>query len=900
MPKFLNFEEFCKDLPEISSTKIIDKKKFHPEGLFSEQIFGPLTNYTCQCGDYFGSSKSGMVCDKCGVKITNSDERRREFAKIILPIPVVNPLFYDMIVDVGNSKIKGMLDDLMRIDNSMLYLDVDGKYYVAEESKVPEGLPKWEKLEAIHEFVLNTSKNLKDKVSEWNIVYDNIDNLLVKSIIVLPPDLRPAAKGIERNNQVLDQINRYYMQILTKKEIMKETIIDIVKNKNLFYTYFRQLQKDVSELYKHILEKLSKKEGLIRGNILGKRIDFSGRAVIVPEPTLNIDECILPYTMFLELFKLKISKKLIETGKFKLYNNAVDYVDECIEMKTPALFRICESIAKDEVCILNRQPSLHRLSMIGFNIKVSLDEVIKIHPLACPGFNADFDGDQMAVYIPIYEETKNEVREKLLMSANFNNPADNSLSPTPSQDIILGIYALSKNLFPDLNVETEYKGVKISESRKLINECLPDDYPVINENMKKNDIINILNIIKEKYPTDVIKETLDKIKLLGFKYSTLFGSTMALNDCKLENSEKIKEDIYKSEDVVEQLMKLSSKETQETMRKNFNYAYTIESGARGSWDQVRQIILSRGFISNFKGQILNTPIKNSLIDGLNQKEFFTSTYGCRKGLLDVALNTGTSGYLSRKLIFTCANLQLGDTEDCGTKDYLNVTVTNEKKARLLIGKWFKSNDKHELVEITQDNHKDIVDSKIEIRSPVYCTSPKICKKCYGELHKSLDSKFVGVIAAQSLGETNTQLVLRTFHTSGVASAGKKKNDGMIQQDIIGDLSSVSKMLHHVSDKNQDELAAELFKIYTNSRRIHHVHFECVVAQLMWNGYRKWRLLPDRDKKKIEFHSVQSVPSLESWLLGLAFSNPKKHILNGILYPGHYKGVMDKILCGERI
>ena len=910
MPKFLNFNNFCENLPEVTSIKIMDKKKFHPEGLFSEQTFGPLNNYTCQCGIYYGSSKDGYLCEECGVQVLNSDERRRKFAKIMLPIKVLNPLFQDMVEDLGDSNLKSIIDNVSKNENSVVWKDEKDNYYSCDKGTQPEGVQIWERMDAIYEVVYATAKKQSEKgISEWKTVFDNIDNLLIGQVIVLPPDLRPAAKGIERNNQVLDKINRYYVQILTKKKTMEETIIDVTKDKKLYYSYYRQLQKDISELYKHILEKLSKKEGLIRGNILGKRIDFSGRAVIVPEPTLDLDSCVLPYLAFLELFKLQIAKRLLYKGKFKLLNNAIDYVDDAIDTKNTSLFRICEDLAKNEVCILNRQPTLHRLGMIGFNIKISLDEVIKIHPLVCSGFNADFDGDQMAVYVPISDETKQEVRDKLMMSKNLNNPTDNSLSSTPSQDIILGIYSLTAGLFPTLLNTVEYKGKKIAESMKLVNECFPTDYMVIDHVIRKQDIIKILNDIKNLYPENVLKDVLDKIKLVGFKYSTLFGSTMALNHCKLKNSEKLKKEIYSSNNLTEQLTRVSSLETQEIMKKNFHYSYTVESGARGSWDQVRQIILTRGFVSNFRGQILPIPIKHSLIDGLTQEEFFLSTYGCRKGLLDVALNTGISGYLSRKLIFTCSNLQVDEKlKDCGTTDTLEVFVKDEKKARMLVDRWYKNGEELDL--ITQNNYKDFVGKTINIRSPILCKSPNVCTTCYGDLYKSLHSRFVGVMSAQSLGECGTQLVLRTFHTSGVASVkGKTKeeeakaielNEKMSQQDIIGDLTSVSKMLHNFEGKSYKKLVSDLFDVYNSSKKILHVHFEVLVAQLMWNGLHKWRLLPDRDEKQVEFNSVQTVPSKESWLLGLAFGNPKKHILQGVLYPGNYSGVMDKILCGEKI
>jgi len=898
MPKLLDFKSFCENLKEVTTSKIMEKKKFHPEGLFSEQIFGPLKNYTCQCGTYYGISRSGGTCDLCGVDIANSDERRRRFAKIILPIPVVNPVFYDLIIDLGGNYLKRALDDLMKNEKSILYKPNEDEYAVTTNQTFPPMTKTWDKLDAIRELVSGVARNLKG-VREWEVVEKNLDQLLIRTIIVLPPDLRPAAKGVERNSQIVDKINRYYMQILTKKEIMKETLVDILGDKSLFYQYFKQLQKDVNELYEHILLKLSKKEGLIRGNILGKRIDFSGRAVIVPDPTINLDECVLPYLMFLELFKLPISRKLIEIGRFKLLNDAIDFVDKCIELKNTILFKICEELAENEVCLLNRQPSLHRLSMLGFKIKVSLDNVIKIHPLSCPGFNADFDGDQMAVYIPITEESKEEVLNKFLITRNLSNPANESLTTVPNQDIILGVYTLTSHQFPYLQEKVEFKGQTITEDTKIFNECLPEGYQLVDRSVDKRELVKILNDIKLTYPEDVVAKTLDNIKMVGFKYSTLFGSTMSLDSCEIVDLSGIRDSLYDSDNIRTQLAKVSSRETRNFLVDNFKYSYMIKSGARGSWDQVRQVILTRGFISNFKGEILPTPIKHSLLDGLDQQEFFNSTYGCRKGLLDVALNTGSSGYLSRKLIFACANLQISSTRDCGSKDFLDVFVRDEKKARMLMNRYFLDNGK--LTKITEENYNNLVGKTIKIRSPILCLNDKICRVCYGDLYKTLKSRFVGVIAAQSLGECNTQLILRVFHTSGVARIRGLQDDGMRQMDVIGDLSRVSRMLHQFNkDTNYTDLVYDLFEAYNRDRDIHHIHFECVVAQLMWKGFKKWRLLPERDKIEPEYVSIQSSPSRESWLLGLAFSNPKRHILKGILYSGSYSGIMDKLLCGEKL
>jgi DNA-directed RNA polymerase subunit beta' len=884
MPKILNYQTFCEELPEVTSLKTIGKKKFHPDGLFSEQIFGPVKNYTCQCGTYYGISKSGGKCDLCGVDIANSDERRQRFAKIVLPMPVVNPLMYDLIVDLGGKNIKSAIDDLMKQEKSVLFKDADGLGVTTNPDTLPDGSEKWEKAEAIYVLVEDVAKTLTEEgVEEWRLVLNNIDSLLINQIIVLPPDLRPVSKG-GGGKQLMDKINRYYTQILTKKEIMRETTLNIHADKNVYYTYFTQLQSVVNELYQRILEKMAKKEGLIRGNILGKRIDFSGRAVIAPEPTLNLNECVLPYLMVLEMFKLPLAKRIIELGHFKLLNKAINFVDQCIETDDPVLFNIVETLIEGEVCILNRQPSLHKLGMLGFYIKVSLDKVIKIHPLVCPPFNADFDGDQMAVYIPVSPEAKAEIIEKMFVTKNLNSPANEELTTTPSQDIVLGIYFLTSK----------------PEGEEIFNACLPDDYKRITGVVDKKVLMGVLNDIKDTYPNHVTASVLDEIKKTGFKYATLVGCTMSLEDCYFEGSGAMRDRLYKSDKPREQLMALAHKDVVKELRKKFMYSYLIDSGARGSWDQIKQLILTRGFISNFDGEILPQPIKHSLIEGLTEEEFFFSTYGCRKGLLDVALNTGTSGYLSRKLIFTCANLQIDlDSEDCGTTDCLSVNVTSPRKAKMLVNRYMKIPSG--LVKITKDNCMDLLNKTIEIRSPILCKNPKICQKCYGDLYKKLNSRFIGIIAAQTLGERSTQLVLRTFHTSGSAiiKGDQSQSEGAIEQkDIIGDLSAVASLLHKFKGKTYENIVSELFDVY--DKDIYHVHYECVVAQLMWVNYKKWRLISNRDDFTPQYFSIQSVPNQESWILAMAFSNPKRSILQGILYEGRYSGVMDKILKGERI
>jgi len=906
MPKLLDINEFCKDLKEVTTEKVMNKKKFHPEGLFSEQIFGPLKNYTCQCGTYHGISKSGGTCSICHVDIVSADERRKRFARIVLPIPVINPLFYDLIMSVSKSQLREMIDSLLKNEDKVLYLDTNGELVITNRGSVPSQAQRsWDKLEAVYELIKDSSTKLGQIDRNWRIIKNNIDKLIINYIIVLPPDLRPTTKDIEKSFWRADTINQCYMYILQNKVTMARTAVNVLNSPQLFYAYYSKLQKVVDTLYDFIISKLSKKEGLIRKNILGKRIDFSGRAIITPDPTLNLDECYIPYLVFLEIYKLPIAQKLIEQGRFKLLNEAVDFIDESINSKNLDLFQTCEKMAETEVCLLNRQPSLHRLSMIGFKIKVTMDDVIKIHPLVCSGYNADFDGDQMAVYIPITQEAKQEITDKFLITKNLTNPANGELSTLPSQDIILGVYALTANKFPHLQKKLMYKGEEVTEGIYTFNEYLPKDYPLVNKPVRKKELISILTDVKEKYNEDVTKIVLDNIKQLGFEYATLFGTTLSLASCRIKDHDKIRDKIYEADDMFGQQQLIESKEIENLLKKNFAYSYMVESGARGSWEQVRQIVLTRGFVSNYDCQIVPIPIKNSYLDGLTQREFFTSSYGSRKGLLDVALKTGASGYLSRKLIFTCANLQMSETlDDCETEDTLEVYVNDERKAKMLVYKYHITKDK-KLELITPENCVSFVNKLIYVRSPIFCKSPEVCKKCYGDL-KNLHSKYIGIIAAQSLGEANTQLILRTFHTSGAAKTkGQTKEDDedgeMVQKDIVADLSEASNLLHQSGGKHKPhETVAKLFKVYNDKRAIYHVHFECIVAQMMWVGHKKWRLLEVRDTVAPIFYSVQSVPEKENWLLGVGFSDPKKHILQGILYSGEYKGILNKILRGEII
>jgi len=515
-----------------------------------------------------------------------------------------------------------------------------------------------------------------------------------------------------------------------------------------------------------------------------------------------------------------------------------------------------------------------------------------------------FVQDSMAVYLPVTPESQEEAKTQALSTNCLLNPTDMKITTTPSQEMVLGLFMLSTITDGKFGEKVKYKNEEITAGMKIINECFPDDFQLINKPVTSDVIRQYIYDAFNKY-NGKIRDILDNIKTVGFVYATVIGHTISLKG--MLSQTKLRDEIYSLDKVTDQIKEINGPRVSKFLRENFQYTDMIESGARGSWDQARQLILSRGFISNFKGHILTTPIKNSFVDGLTPEEFFTSSFGCRKGLLDVAIKTSFSGYLFRKFAFACSNLMLDyDNDDCGTTDYLSIFIPDEKKAQSIIGRWitFSPDDHDSLFMVKPSNLKTLVNKKIFIRSVMYCKSEKVCKRCYGELYRHLNnSRFVGSIASQALGESNTQMVLQTFHKSGVASIDDDFiNDSgeMEQKDIVGALTLISKMVHkYEKNSNADQLVTDLFEIYSKDRFFMHVHFECLVAQLMWfDDGHKWRTLEDRENKPYQMKSIVNIPSLESWIMGISFSNTKRELINGLLRPGLYSGgVIDKIMCG---
>jgi DNA-directed RNA polymerase beta' subunit len=808
------------------------------------------------------------------------------------------------------------MDDLLYSDKiAGYYWSQDEKRYISIERvfkekesdedveiQAPDGCELFEGIEGIHKIVTNESEKHREKDKNWQIVHDNMHKFYMSNVLVPPPEFRPVSKT--KDAQMRDEMNAYFVTILNFSILMKDDHLETQNLRGIGEVSLRNLQKHIFGLYDYIFQKLSKKKGLIRGAILGKRVDFSGRAVITPDPSLTIDQCSIPYKLALELYKLEIANNLLEKRKFKRYDSAISHIEECIKLENYDLFEIAEEVCNGQYVVLNRQPTLHRMGILAFKCHVNKDYVVKIHPMVCEPYNADFDGDQMAVYRSLYPETEQECEEKLSVKANLVCPTTGGMMLAANQDIVLGLHLLTT---PDeSNKFTTDDGIETYKGRVIFNQCLPE-YPFINETINKKLLRIILDDVGRTRPADVVAETLDKIKELGFKYTTMCGCTMSLKDMYLPQSREIVSSVLDDDklDWQEKFGKLQSDEITRPVKDAFPYKVFIESGSRGSWDQANQIILSRGFVQNFNGKVIETPIKSSLIDGMTRQEFFNSCYGSRKGLLDTALNTGDSGYLTRKLVYAAVNLELDEQlDDCGCRETFNILVPDGdaglKLAKSLVGRYVAKFDDEGNVSydiVTYGNYHTFANRAVNLRSPLFCKSPKVCKTCYGKTNEILHSKYIGIIASQAMGEVSTQLVLRTFHTSGAAKKGK---DNDAQEDIVNDLSVVKKIFHAGASYSYDQSILKLYDVYSRYKGILLVHYECIVAQMMRVGKQRWRLSEDRDITNYEMVSIEAVPARENWLLALAFSRPKLYLIDGITDDGgSASGVLERIMMNEK-
>jgi DNA-directed RNA polymerase subunit beta' len=668
---------------------------------------------------------------------------------------------------------------------------------------------------------------------------------------VLPPDLRPMVqldggryassdlndlyrRVINRNNRLkyLLEINAPDVIVRNEKRMLQEAVDALIDN-SMRKGQVTTATTGGKRLLKSLADILKGKQGRFRQNLLGKRVDYSGRSVIVVGPDLRLHQCGLPKKMALELFKPFVIKKILDQEL--AYN--VRGASKLIEEAPPEVWAILEDIVKDKMVLLNRAPTLHRLGIQAFQPVLIEGESIQLHPLVCKAFNADFDGDQMAVHLPLSDEAQAEAREIMLSSLNMLKPATGSPVISPVRDIVLGVFWLTKikpsalgenktfgskneailasdtgviDLRAKIRVRIGGELIETTVGRILFNNTLPKEFPFQNEDMNSKKLDRLTSEMTERYDNETVEESLDKMKTLGFEVSTISAISWGMDDLVVPaEKEKLMKDAQKAIDAIDSHYKkgLLSREEKiaqaievwqkakaeieksvtETLPALGPVKSIIDSGARGTWSQVVQMTGMKGLVTNPAGEILELPVKSSFKEGFNVLEYFISTHGARKGTADTALRTSAAGYLTRRLVDVSHDMVITE-EDC--KDQKGIIIYKKDAQEMGQNLLYKIIGRICLEDIEGIIKKGeaigwtaahaIIDSQkvesIRVRSPLTCKTPgSVCQKCYGwdlgnnQMIKKGEA--VGIVAAQAIGEPGTQLTMRTFHTGGVAGGG---------------------------------------------------------------------------------------------------------------------------------
>jgi DNA-directed RNA polymerase subunit beta' len=911
---------------EIKKPETINYRTFKPEkgGLFCEKIFGPTRDWECACGKYKKIKHKGIVCDRCGVEVTLAKVRRERMAHIDLAVPVVHIWFFKTMPSrIGN--ILGMSTaDLERVIYYEEFVVTDPgrtdlqKKQLLNDNEYRESLEKWgsdafkvsmggEALQELlkSEDLLALVVDLKDKlrktksmqarmklakrlkiVEEFSASTNRPDWMVMSCIPVIPPDLRPLVP-LDGGRFATSDLNDLYRRVINRnnrlKSILKLKTPDvIVRNEK------RMLQEAVDALFdngrhghpvmgagnrplKALSEMLKGKQGRFRQNLLGKRVDYSGRSVIVVGPELKFNQCGLPKKMALDLFEPFIVKRLKDLGLVYTIRSA----KKMIQKQAPEVWDVLDEIIKGHPVLLNRAPTLHRLGIQAFEPVLIEGKAIRIHPLVTPAFNADFDGDQMAVHVPLSIEAQLEAKLLMMAPDNIFLPSSGKPVAVPAQDMILGLYYLMHDpvVLPDqshrptktfanpeevlmaLHASGSYnwydekgrhkqgrhdllgRGLHIHEKirlrveggiiettpgRVVFNTIVPKELGFQNYVLRKKRLSELLLECYKKLGLEATVRFLDNMKNLGFAEATKAAISMGTCDIKVPSSKpKALEEAYKRVAVVkkqyedgiitegERHSKIISIWTEisdklsgelielifDTSKGNLNPLYLmVDSGARGTKSQVKQLGALRGLMARPSGEIIESPITANFREGLTVMEYFISTHGARKGLSDTALKTADSGYLTRRLVDVAQDV-IVTREDCGTINGIEVAAIKQGTEELLplkdriygrtvLEDIYQPGDSTKVLArsgdiLTAKQAEAIDDAGIEsvrIRSALTCESRRgVCSKCYG-LNLATGNvvglgEAIGIIAAQSIGEPGTQLTMRTFHLGGIASAG---------------------------------------------------------------------------------------------------------------------------------
>ncbi|MBI5475850.1 MAG: DNA-directed RNA polymerase subunit beta' [Ignavibacteriales bacterium] len=902
---------------EITKPETVNYRSFRPEkdGLFCEKIFGPVRDWECHCGKYKRIRYKGIICDRCGVEVTQKSVRRERMGHIALAVPIVHIwyfrsapskignilglsgkdlekiIYYEsyVVIQPGTTGLQRMdllseeqyYDILSSLPEKNQHLeDNDEKKFIAKiggeaikdllKRVEVESLSAQLRVDVHSEASVQKKQEMLKRLAVVEAFRERENGPLNKPewmvldvIPVIPPELRPLVP-LEGGRFATSDLNDLYRRVIIRNNRLKR-LIEIKAPEVILRNEKRMLQEAVDSLFdnsrranavrsdnnralKSLSDMLKGKQGRFRQNLLGKRVDYSGRSVIVVGPELKLHECGLPKDMAVELFKPFIIRKLIERGLVKTVKSAKKLVDK----KGQEVWEILEHIIDGHPVLLNRAPTLHRLGIQAFQPVLIEGRAIQIHPMVCTAFNADFDGDQMAVHVPLSYDSQLEARILMLSSHNILSPSSGAPIVHPTQDQVLGCYYLTKSkpgdlgegkifgspeeviiasdsnkvgLHAKIKVRVDGKFIETTTGRIIFNQIVPSELGYLNELLNKKRLVQIVQSVFRTCGNVRTAEFLDKLKELGFTYATRAGMSVSVGDVIIpKEKDEIITKAFKDVDNVQnqyfrgfitngerynKVIDIWTRTTNRVAEKlfdslqhdkdGFNSLYMmVDSGARGSKEQVRQLAGMRGLMakpqksmSGATGELIENPIVANFREGLSILEYFISTHGARKGLADTALKTADAGYLTRRLVDVAQDAIVA-MEDCGTiRGVLTGALkegedVKEPLSERILGRVAVHNvvdpiSKEILVkageEIDEKKASAIAETSIEaveIRSVLACESKRgICAKCYGR--NLTTSKIVepgepvGIIAAQSIGEPGTQLTLRTFHTGGTAS-----------------------------------------------------------------------------------------------------------------------------------
>ena len=947
---------------EVLKPETINYRTYKPErdGLFCERIFGPVKDYECHCGKYKRIRYKGIVCDRCGVEVTEKKVRRERMGHINLVVPVAHIwyfrslpnkigyllglptkkldliIYYEryVVIQAGIKEPDGILKmDFLTEEEYLDILDTLPKENQYLDDKDPEKFIAKMGAEALqdllgrldldqqsydlrHQAATETSQQRKTEalkrlqvVEAFRGANTRIENnpewMIVKIVPVIPPELRPLVP-LEGGRFATSDLNDLYRRVIIRNNRLKR-LIEIKAPEVILRNEKRMLQESVDSLFdnsrkvnavktegnralKSLSDILKGKQGRFRQNLLGKRVDYSARSVIVVGPNLKLHECGLPKDMAAELFKPFIIRKMIERGVVKTVKSAKKIVDR----KDPIVWDILENVLKGHPVLLNRAPTLHRLGIQSFQPKLVEGKAIQLHPLVCTAFNADFDGDQMAVHLPLGNAAILEAQMLMLASHNILNPANGTPITVPSQDMVLGLYYITKGRRTDegrvvlgqdqtfyspeeviiaynerkidlhafIKVKVfvkEKEGsivnkiIETTVGRVLFNQRVPVEVGYINELLTKKSLRDIIGDVVKATGMARAAQFLDDIKDLGFQMAFQGGLSFNLQDLNIpaekahliDQASKEVEEVMNNynmgfitnneryNQIIDIWTRINNRLTANVMNQlssdnqGFNSVYMmLDSGARGSKEQIRQLCGMRGLMakpqkSGSGGEIIENPILSNFKEGLSVLEYFISTHGARKGLADTALKTADAGYLTRRLHDVAQDMIVGET-DCGTLRgiYTTALKDNEDVIEPLYDRILGRTSLHDvydpltnelLVTAGEDIEEHIavkIENSalegIEIRSVLTCESKRgVCGLCYGRnlaTGKRVQmGEAVGVIAAQSIGEPGTQLTLRTFHVGGTASNIAAESQINAKFDGVIEFENVRTVSHETTE-----------------------------------------------------------------------------------------------------